>query len=93
MMTKEEYDKQLVLIFEQKKALAKKFAFANNPYKIGDIVTDRIGSIKIDKILYSIKTSSSDYPSCIYEGIELTKKGLPNKKGNRRNVYQTNLLK
>ena len=70
--------------------LASDFAESNNPHKIGDIVKDTIGSIKIEKIQFT--SGGSGYPQCVYFGVELTKKGDPNKRGKKRTVYQSNLL-
>jgi hypothetical protein len=94
-MTKEVYDKKWMKIkmsFEAaKEELYREFAYANNPYKIGDIVTDHMGTIKIEKI--KIYLGLGTYPQCVYFGVELTKKGEPNKRGNKRSVYQSNLTK
>ena len=70
--------------------LAYDFAESNNPHKIGDIVTDRIGSIKIDIIHFTLG-GGKYLPECAYTGIELTKKGEPNKRGKKRTVYQSNI--
>ncbi len=71
--------------------LASDFAESNNPHKIGDIVTDHIGSIKIEQIKIVSLSFSSTLPCCVYYGIELTKKGEPNKKGTKRTVHQSNI--
>ena len=73
------------------KSLAKEYAFSNNPYKIGDVVIDKIKTIKIEKIQFTLGGFQST-PECVYTGIELTKKGDPNKKGNKRSVYQSNII-
>ena len=92
-MTKEFFNERMKEIkakFElEKDHLYINFANANNPYKVGDIVTDHTGSIKIEKI----KTYFDGYtePCCVYTGVEYTKKGEPNKKGNKRSVYQRNI--
>ena len=47
--------KELKVEFEQKKErLIKEYVDANNPYKIGDKVTDHANSIIIEKIKYHI---------------------------------------
>jgi len=93
-MTKEVYDKkwmEIKISFDAaKNGLYREFAYANNPYKHGDIVTDHIGSIKIEKI--QIYLGLNPYPQCVYIGVELTKKGEPNKRGNKRNIYQSNII-
>ena len=71
--------------------LDKKYALANNPYKIGDIITDHIGSLKIEKTkLY--RTYSDRLPSLIYFGVELKKDGTPRVRQENRGVHQTNLI-
>lgn len=96
-MTKQEYDKKIKVITANyellKKDLYRKFATANNTYKVGDIVTDHIGSIIIEKIEFLAPSTffNRDYPECSYLGIELTKKGEPKKNGSKRYVYQYNI--
>jgi hypothetical protein len=93
-MTQEEYkskfdeinnDCQLKL-----KSLAKECALTNNPYKIGDIIADHIGSIKIEQIQFTLG-GGKYIPECAYTGIELTKKGEPNKRGTKRRIYQSSI--
>ena len=90
-MTKETLDKQLAQLLadyeQQKKELIKAYCIANNPYKVGDVFTDRIGSIKIEKINYSIRMC------CVYFGPELKKNGTPKLSGAKRFAYQSNEVK
>ena len=92
-MNQEEYlekVKKLELEIEDKKIeLMKEFVKANNPYKIGDKVTDHIGSIIIEKIgiLYG-----DSFPCAVYFGLELKKDGTPTKKGLRRQILQKNAI-
>lgn len=58
----------------------------NNPYKVGDIFTDHIGSI----IIESIKYYPIDKPCCVYYGIELKKDGTPRKDSSKRQAWQSN---
>jgi hypothetical protein len=94
-MTKEEYKSKLIEINNDSelklKSLAKEYALSNNPYKIGDIVTDHIKTVKIEKIQFTLGQFQSP-PECVYTGIELTKKGEPNKNGNKNSVYQSNII-
>jgi hypothetical protein len=94
-MTREEYDlkrKKLTEDFEAaKSALAREYAFANNSIKSGDIVTDHIGSILIEEIKFT-KGYSNEYPQCVYSGKILKKDLTPTKKGEKRDVYQSNLI-
>ncbi len=89
----ETYEKELKNIdieFRNKKhSLAREYAMANNPYKIGDKVTDHIGSIRIEKISAYLLGKK---PCAMYYGLELKKDGTPKKKGDKRYVWQTNIL-
>ena len=83
--------KELEKEFKNKKVtLTKEFITSNNPYKIGDKVTDRIGSIIIEKIGYS--WGYDNKPCAIYSGLELRKDGIPTKRGLRRTVWQSNIV-
>lgn len=92
IMTNREYDMEIKAIedaaHQKKRNLIKEFCDANNPYKIGDIFSDHIGQIRIEKIKYYAR--AVDYPCCIYEGIILNKNGDENKLGSRREAYQIN---
>ena len=91
-MNHEEYlqkIKELEREFENRKLeLMKEFVLANNPYKIGDKVTDRIGSIIIENIGFAWYGSK---PCAIYTGLELKKDGNPTKRQIRRRVWQSNI--
>jgi len=73
------------------KELSTKYAIENNPYKKGDIITDRNFTIKISDIhmtgFYMKK------PSCVYSGPRLKKDLTPFKGGSWENIYQTNIIK
>jgi hypothetical protein len=84
--------KELESEFENKKVkLMKDFVRANNPYKIGDKITDHIGTIIIEKLGFSWGYLKN--PCATYSGIELKKDGTPNKKGTKRQVHQSNIIK
>jgi hypothetical protein len=93
-MTKEEYNTKLKKFkkdFEDAKLqVAKEYAKSNNPYKIGDVVTDHMGSIKIEKIGFWI---TAEFPECMYSGIELKKDGTSFKNKKQRTVWQFNIVK
>jgi hypothetical protein len=73
---------------ENKLTVIKEYLDANNPYKVGDIVTDHIGSIRITEIRYSHNPLS-----CVYYGIVLkADRTTSTKKGDYRLCYQTNAL-
>ena len=92
-MEYQEYEDRLIELkveFELKKTkLVKEYVDSNNPYKIGDKVTDHACSIIIEKIKYHI--SLSGFPCAVYYGPELKKDGTPKKNGNKTYVYQSNL--
>lgn len=86
-MDKEEYKKRKAEMEarheQEKKDLAIAYAKANNPYKVGDILTDGRGrTIQVDRICYSRGTTwggYSEFPFCIYEGAVLKKDLTPRK--------------
>jgi len=92
-MTKEEYvknQKELEIEYSKsKEELMKEFVRSNDPYKIGDKVTDHIGTIIIESKKYDWGYTC---PCAVYFGIELKKDGTPNKKMTKRNLWQSNIL-
>lgn len=92
-MEKQDLDAQLALADkdyqEQKKAIIIRYCKANNPYNIGDIFTDHIGSIRIEKIGYSKVFGRVDY-CCEYEGVVLKKDGTETKNRVMRTAWQSN---
>jgi hypothetical protein len=72
----------------KKKALAREYALANNPVKIGDVVSDSSTTIKVEEIRVLIDWSK---PSCFYIGAELKKDGTPKKGAVKNSVYQCNI--
>ena len=93
-MNIDEYKEKLKFLekeFELKKGeLNKTYALMNNPYKVGDVVKDHIGSIKIETIL---TTTTNGIPCCVYYGMELKKDLTPKKNGEKRNLWQVNIEK
>jgi hypothetical protein len=91
-MTIEQYNEKIKFlntVFENaKKEVGRDFAISKNTVKIGDIIKDNIGSIKVEVI----RVYFSDLPECVYTGVELRKDNTPNKKGTKRSVFQTNIL-
>lgn len=89
-MKLEEYNESLknleILHAKSLKDLARTYALANNPYKIGDVFEDHIGKVLIESIGVTVYT----IPSCTYYGLELKKDGTPRKDGNMRLAYQNN---
>lgn len=69
--------------------LAEKFARANSAVRIGDIVTDHMGSIRVETT--RVFGGVSTLPQMVYCGVRVTKKGSDFKSGEQRNVYQANM--
>jgi hypothetical protein len=97
MMDFETYEKELKQLYifyrRKKRELFERCALANNQVRVGDIVTDHVGSVMVEKIQPCGQVSSgSTEPSCLYRGGEYTKKGKPFKSGSKRDVYQSNVV-
>ena len=88
-MTKEEWKKKRAQIpKDDEKALHLldlQFTAANNPYQIGDYVTDHFHTIKIEIIKYGFRGWGKEFPCCIYYG-----KGT--KGGSSERIYQYNVI-
>lgn len=77
--------------FEEKKlAIATAYAISNSPYTTGDIFTDHIGSIRIERSKVDLYAGP---PCLVFYGLELKKDGTPTKKESKRWAYQTNDIK
>lgn len=76
--------------YKRKEELMKEFVRSNDPYGIGDKVTDHIGTILIESKSYDWGFNS--FPGAVYFGVELKKDGTPNKKMSKRKVWQSNVL-
>ena len=90
-MTPEEYKKALLDEEErhvrQYNHIKQVYAFNNNPYAVGDVITDKISgfSIRIRRIDYLI---GSDLPHCKYFGTELKANGDPKKRQRNTMILQ-----
>ena len=76
-----------------KKALYIEFAKSNEIYKTGDIISDSVKTILIDRITAH---KSFGFPEPVYNGVELRKDLTPKKSGERGAIYgnrQTKLVK
>lgn len=97
VITIEDYDLRLKEINErfekEKQELAKEYAFSNSSYKLGDIITDNVGSIKIERIQFSTGGFYRQHPECVFTGVELKKDLTPTKKGEKRKIYQSSIIK
>lgn len=89
-----EYENRLKVIEQEavakKKALNAECAISNNTVKTGDVIEDHIGRIQVEKFSVQIP-SFGRMPVCAYFGIEITKAGIPSKKGTKRWAHQSNL--
>lgn len=95
-MTKEQFNqqmKELKDLHEEKiKKLCQTYAMANNPYKTGDVIEDKYGTIiKIESMRWSRESLGSKIPCMVYEGVELKKDHTPKKKKPTAMIWQTNL--
>ena len=79
--------------FQNKKDIIKRYLSENNPYKVGDIFTDHIGSIKIENMGYSISLREIGESCMTYSGKIINKDGSFSKKGLIRTAYQSNEVK
>ena len=77
-------------IARKKQTLAREYALANNTVRVGDTVTDHLGSIQVQGIKFT--RVGGNLPYCVYEGPELSVQGtIKIKKGCVRKVHQINL--
>ena len=63
--------------------LGKQYAREHNPYKVGDIISDHIGAMQIERVLVVLGayvSVSFNEPYCRYYGIQLKKDGTPLKR-------------
>lgn len=94
MMTKEELRERRQALYveyeNKKKALLIEYAQSNNPYKVGDIITDHIGKARIEGI-DGVYPLMDDTACMVYNCINLTGKGEINKREPKRKVYQCNI--
>ena len=92
-MTEDELNSQIADLKKEydlkKQKLQIAYADSNNPYKIGDIVKDHIGNLKIERISYANLYMTNKF-QCRYIGIRLNKDGSPSKKETSP-VYQSNI--
>ncbi len=94
-MEKVEYEEKKKELLERHKkevdSLFRECALANNPYKKGDIITDHVESISIEKISIYIG-SYTEMPSCVYYGPLVKKDGTPFKNGKKAQIFQSNII-
>jgi len=92
-MTKEEYRERTIALLKAlsvaEKELADQYIAENNPHKVGDIIKDVLGSIRIEEIntMYDKYT----FPYCHYYGTILTDKLVAVKGNKKRSIFQKNI--
>lgn len=81
-MTEEEYGARLDALEKEFKnkcdELARAYAMANNPYKVGDILQGYRQIIKVERIMW--RYNLNGLPECYYCGTQLTTKLVPKKR-------------
>jgi hypothetical protein len=91
VMTKQELDERIKAIehdADNAKHLAyRQYVAENAKYKIGDIVTDGMDTIRVEQVSFTVYLEISIF----YYGVALTKKGVPRKDGERRAVYESRI--
>lgn len=94
-MTQEEFIIELEKLEQEMNdrvmSLSKKYAVSNKKYKKGDIVTDNIGSILIDKWQFT-RGGKRCLPQNVYSGYELKKDGNIRKDKSRRTVFERDII-
>ena len=92
-MTHQEFRAEMEDLEEQykleKKRILNEYVMSWCPYKIGDIVRDHIGFVKIEKIVPIIGICNK--VDIMMLGTECTLKLEPKKTGTRRNIYHSNI--
>ena len=97
-MTQEEYEKNIELLERrhniERNKLHKEYAYANNPYSIGDIIESTTSHLlRIEGIAVGFRYMC-DIPECIYRGVRIRKKDLtPFKTGEKMKFYQTDVVR
>lgn len=95
-MKKEAYTKSLDILRKKHKLelfnLAKKYALANSKYEIGDVISDGVSIIRIERIQISCTSIMDFLPCCVYFGPLLKKKDhTPYVNGTYSSIYQHNI--
>ena len=93
-MTKDELNEKLQNIEREKdleaRKVLKEYALSNAIYKVGDIIEDHLGRIKIESVSWSMNYGHRD-STAVYVGAQLKKDLTTFKSGEKRNVYQNNV--
>lgn len=97
-MTEQEYREALreinVKAENERRILARAFAFEHSPVKVGDYISDHCNTIRVER--WEIAKRDYEYnslPCLIYRGMTCKKDGTPRKNPKKCSVYQSNLLR
>jgi len=94
-MTKEEYNEEMKKIDNvmnnMRNQVRKHYAFANNPYKVGQIIEDHYQRILIEKIEMNYCILALPYPECKYWGLKLTKQNRSFKNSEKNWIFQSDI--
>ncbi|MCP4651286.1 MAG: hypothetical protein GY853_14555 [PVC group bacterium] len=72
--------------------IRRQYALSNNPYGIGDVISDRHGQVtRIEKIHVIPIFGEEDGVQCAYTGPKLKKDGTPYKRGGVVTINQNNI--
>ena len=93
-MTEQDFDAEIIRIESeakiQKNKLYIKYAESNRTNNVGDIITDHLCTIKVEKFVVRFP-GLSRYPSIVYSGIKLKKDLTPYKNGDWDTIWQSNI--
>lgn len=96
-MTELEYREALhginVRAENERRILARAFAFEHSSVKVGDYISDHCDTIRVER--WEIAKRTLEYtslPCLVYQGKTCKKDGTPRKNPKKCSVYQSNLL-
>ena len=97
-MTEQEYRESLheinVRAENEKRILARAFAFEHSPVKVGDYISDQCDTIRVERWEISNRTHElNSLPCLVYRGMTCKKDGTPRKNPKKCSVEQRNLLR
>lgn len=97
-MTEQEYREALheinVKAENERRILARAFAFEHSPVLVGDYISDHRDTIRVER--WEISKRAYEYnslPCLVYRGMTCKKDGTPRKYPNKCSIYQSNLLR
>lgn len=79
--------------YTKRSILLDKYVKDNALNKVGDILTDAYGKIKVETVSYKVNSVAFQAaPAIVYIGVALTAKGLPRKNSKHRQIMEDDLL-